>query len=86
VRRERVGTTLVMVADTEPAYRPPPGSGNEPLLPPEGADLVADVRVPDDYDAFGYTYQWMPRPTRLRVFLLDRTEALDWSTEEELGP
>jgi hypothetical protein len=80
-RRATIGTGLVLVLDTEGTEGTAGGAGSPPL-----DDPIADMQVPADFDRVAYETQAEPstRPTRLRVFLLDRDELLDWATRREL--
>jgi hypothetical protein len=81
VDRDTVEAGLVMVLDTADGSRT---NTREKALPPDGAELIADVAIPKDSDP-GYEYILRSRGTRIRVYLLDRDELLDWGIRRELG-
>jgi hypothetical protein len=78
--RSTARTGLVLILDTRAT------EDLNILTLPSTAQVIADVRVPEDFDreAFETLGRLPEQPRRLRVFVLDREELLDWSTDEEL--
>jgi hypothetical protein len=50
---------------------------------------IADVRIPEGFDGDAYEERFLPflkRPVRVRVYLLERDDLLDWARYRDFLP